>query len=77
MSFKDTKVTKVDVSFCKFVLFVTLKLNTSITNLSQTRVLLAIRKEHQQNNQLTVFRKLSFRNFKTANSHFVALQRRH
>ncbi len=58
--FKDTKVTRVDISLSEFDQFVTLKLKTRKTSVNHTRVLIEIEAKHQQNCLVMSLRKLFF-----------------
>lgn len=48
-SFKDTKVTRADISISEFEQFVKMRLKTSKTKVNHTRAFIAIMTKHQQN----------------------------
>lgn len=61
--FKDTKVTRVNISFLEFDQNAALRLKTSKTDINHIWVLILIGARHDQNCSLAAFYKLFFRNF--------------
>lgn len=59
--FKNTKVTRSDISFSEFHRIVTLRLKTSNTNVKSTEVVIVIGETHKLNCHLTSFCELFFR----------------